>query len=164
MKKILFGSIVLSMFSISIILFQISCQKEVIAQTNNPYVLPPATTAALGGVIVGQGLSVSNTGVLSTNSASGVTQQGFLLIGHNNNFTLMNYDGTNMKTIPIVLPSGRILNGTNGILSPDGKTLFFEVYESSSNTHFIYSCLIDGTALKIITSSTSDSFSFLGAY
>lgn len=168
MKKLLLGSIVLTAFSISIILFQISCQKEVNAQTGNSYVLPPATTSTLGGVTVGSGLTVNNAGVLSANSTIGLTQQNVLLLGTQitptGGFILINYDGTNKRTVPISLPAGRILNGSDGKLSPDGKIIFFEVYESNTNTHFIYSCLTDGANLKIIHSSTTDDFNVLGAY
>lgn len=64
MRKLLLGSAVLTLFAISITLFQISCQKESNAQTTT-YTLPPATTTSLGGIIVGNGLSVTPSGVLS---------------------------------------------------------------------------------------------------
>jgi hypothetical protein len=51
MKKVFLGSIVLVFFAVSICIFQISCTKEAVAQTNNTYVVPPATTTTLGGVL-----------------------------------------------------------------------------------------------------------------
>src|SRR5947207_15960585 len=69
MKKQVMASIVLTLFVISILLFQISCKKEKItpAQSSN-YTLSPATATTLEGVIVGNGLSVTPTGVLSVNT------------------------------------------------------------------------------------------------
>ena len=64
MKKLLQGSIVLTLFAVSIFLFQMSCKREAIAQ-NTQYSLPVATNSNLGGVIVGPGLSIDNSGVLS---------------------------------------------------------------------------------------------------
>lgn len=39
-------------------------------EIENPYVLPPATTGTLGGVIVGQNLLVTEEGILSVDTAS----------------------------------------------------------------------------------------------
>lgn len=69
MKRILLGSLILTLFALSIMIFQISCQKNTQAQTNN-YTLPPATTANLGGVIVGNGLSVTSNRTLSVTPGS----------------------------------------------------------------------------------------------
>ncbi len=66
MKKLFLGSAALALFAIAITLFQISCKKDAIAQTMT-YTLQPATASSLGGVIVGSGLTVDNSGVLSTN-------------------------------------------------------------------------------------------------
>ena len=101
MKKVFLGSIVLVFFAVAICLFQISCTKEAVAQTNSTYVLPPATTTTLGGVIVGNGLSITPTGVLSVNSSVGsVALQNKILFTKESNSTLAaeiwsaNYDGT----------------------------------------------------------------------
>jgi hypothetical protein len=76
MKKLLMGSAALTLFSISMIIFQMSCKKDATAQTGGTsYTLPAATTSTLGGIVVGNGLSVSNGGTLSVNSSTGgVTQ------------------------------------------------------------------------------------------
>jgi len=58
------GSIALCLFAIAIMLFQISCKKDSFAQSP-AYTLPMASTSTLGGVIVGQGLNIDNTGKLS---------------------------------------------------------------------------------------------------
>lgn len=52
MKRLLLGSIILILFSISILILQFSCKKEVAAQTGS-YILIPATATKLGGIIVG---------------------------------------------------------------------------------------------------------------
>ncbi len=74
MKKVLLGSIILVAFSIAIVLFQISCQKTAEAQMSN-YTLPPATTTNLGGIMVGSGLTVTTSGVVSATSTGGGLQQ-----------------------------------------------------------------------------------------
>lgn len=67
MKKILLSSIVLTLFSLSLFLMQISCQDEAIAQNGPSYVLPIATTSTLGGVIPdGVSIKVDGTGKIST--------------------------------------------------------------------------------------------------
>ena len=86
MKKIIafsaICSFVLLFAAISIGIFQISCQKEAIAQTGNTYTLPAATTSTLGGVIVGSGLNVASNGTISVSSATaGVTQLNKLFLG-----------------------------------------------------------------------------------
>ena len=69
MKKLLLGSVALTLFSIAIAIFQMSCQKEANAQTGTgTYTLQPATTSTLGGIIVGNGLSVTSNGTLSVNA------------------------------------------------------------------------------------------------
>lgn len=70
MKKLLLSTIVLVIFAVSIGLFQISCQKDAAAQTIQNYILPPATTSKLGGIIVGSGLTVTSNGTLSSTQAS----------------------------------------------------------------------------------------------
>jgi hypothetical protein len=66
------GSVALTLFSISIVIFQMSCKKDATAQTGGTsYTLPTATTSTLGGVIVGSGLSVTSNGILSANATTG---------------------------------------------------------------------------------------------
>ena len=148
MKNILKGSIILFIFSISIILFNISCKKESIAQTNTSYILPKATSNSLGGVIVGSGLSVTDNGTISTQSA------GLLIFAKGadkyNEFWTSKYDGTNQVKITISsIPStGEIIKETIK-LSPDGKKFFFQMNPNvtSNLTDALYSCNIDGSGL-----------------
>lgn len=144
-------------FSLSIILFQISCKKEAVAQSGGNsttnYVLKPATTSTLGGVIVGSGLSVGSDGTLSVNN-NGTnndesTQLNLILYSHNGELWTANIDGTNQTKIPITLPTG-ITGFDNAHLSPDGKKVIFDVNGQTQGVA-IYSCNIDGSNLtKII--------------
>ena len=159
MKKVLMGSIVLTVFSVAIIIFQISCQKTAAAQTSS-YTLPAATTSTLGGVIVGSGLSVNSSGVLSTTPTSGGTQQLNIILyalsdvnpGGNSSaaeYWTMNYDGTNAKKIPITFTTG-LSYTLRPKLSPDGKTIFFTALDGSNYIYYLYSCSIDGSNLKVL--------------
>lgn len=64
MKMLLQGSIALTLLAISIMLFQMSCKKDAFAQ-NPVYTLPVASNSTLGGVMVGAGLTIDNSGKLS---------------------------------------------------------------------------------------------------
>lgn len=172
MKKILLGSIVLTIFSLSIILFQFSCQKEATAQTT-PYTLPTATTSTLGGIIVGTGLSVTNNGVLSvTNSTGGLQQlnkivyQKYYTSGATEIWTA-NYDGTGQTKLNITLSTGLTIDEDGSVkLSPDGQTVFFDVIEIAAPVYRgIYSCKIDGTNVRqIVAPGTAESAGIGGAY
>ena len=108
MKKLLLASTVLTLCSLSMLIFQMSCSKTAQAQAST-YTLPPATTTTIGGVIVGSGLSVSSNGTLSaTPAAGGVTQLGKILIeeGYSNDSLLvMNYDGSNPTLVVLPVPA-----------------------------------------------------------
>jgi hypothetical protein len=147
MKKILLSTIVLTAFSISIILFEISCKKTANADSP-PYSLPVATTTKLGGVIPdGTTISVDGTGKIST--VGTVAQQNKLLYMINtpqdNELWTSNYDGSDANKINIILPTGLAIYDNTFTISPDHKTIFFEVYVISSNQEYIYTCNIDGT-------------------
>ncbi len=149
MKNIFKGSIVLMIFSLAIVIFNISCEKESIAQTNTPFVLPKATSNSLGGVIVGSGLSVTTDGTISTQSA------GLLVFAKGgdkrNEFWISKYDGSGQVKITISsFPlTGEIVK--EGIkLSPDGKKFFFVGYTANgqiTNVDGLYSCNLDGSGL-----------------
>jgi Tol biopolymer transport system component len=147
MKNIFKGSIVLIIFSFSIIIFNISCKKESIAQTNTPYVLPKATSSSLGGVIVGSGLSVTTDGTISTQPL------GILIFYKTsedglNQFWTSNYDGTNQKKISISsMPSDESIAYDAISFSPDGKKIFFNAYKQNGTGRSTYSCNADGTGL-----------------
>ena len=172
MKKVLMGSIVVLIFSLAVILFQVSCQKSANAQQN--YTLPVATPTVLGGVKPdGVTIMVDATGKISTASnTAGIQQQNILLFVKRiagTSFTYeiwtANYDGTNQKKINITLSAGLSIDeeGRSPRLSPDGKTVFFDVRNSINSS--IYSCNIDGTNVKqVIDGGTTSNLSIGGAY
>ncbi|MEO8947312.1 MAG: hypothetical protein ABI308_02815 [Mucilaginibacter sp.] len=154
MKKLILSTIALLAFSVAIAVFQISCTKQAISQTLS-YVLPPATTSKLGGVIPdGTTISVDATGKISTmGSGNTVQQQGKLIYGvfgateAANAIYTANFDGSNAQKINITLPSGIVVDPDNVRLSPDQKTIFFTAHMIPPATvaHYIYSCNIDGS-------------------
>jgi len=150
MKKILLSTIVLLAFTLSVVLFQVSCKKEANAQTSS-YTLPPATTSKLGGVIPdGTTISVDGNGKIST-SGNVVQQQNkilYVVYGSQPNTDEIwsaNYDGTNAQKINIVLPTGLAIGDTNFTISPDRKMIFFSVFSPTGGTGSIYACNIDGS-------------------
>jgi hypothetical protein len=175
MKKLLLSTIVLLAFSISIIVFQLSCKKSADAQTST-YTLLPATISRLGGVIPdGTTISVDASGKISTISNGSVTQQNKILFqkdlysgaGNTNKFDSgeiwsANYDGTNQQKVNVALPTGFVITlGSNIKLSPDGKTIFFDAffpgtnYPTTSTPWSIYACNIDGSNVRLIIQGTS---------
>jgi hypothetical protein len=155
MRKLLLGSAVLTLFAIAITLFQISCQKESNAQTTT-YTLPPATTTTLGGVIVGNGLSATPSGVLSVTPAA--TSVLNLIVYYKevsaNVFEVWTakYDGTNQTKINISLPANtEFHDDTPPQLSPDGAKVFYTLNNTVTFTQSLYTANINGTgSVKIL--------------
>lgn len=185
MKKILLGSVVLTFFSISVILFQISCQKgySISAQTNG-YTLPPATASTLGGVIVGSGLSITSNGTLSVTttggSGGGLAQLNKVIfkkivvtpgssVDHVTEIWVANYDGTGAAKINIALPSGiGFSDNANPVMSPNGQKIFFTAGSMGTNQIVangdLYSCNVDGSSVtKIIDKGGVNNDIILGA-
>jgi hypothetical protein len=142
MKKLLMGSVALTLFSTSILLFQISCKKEVNAQTNSGLVQQNLITYAKG---IRSGTNTSNT--------------------YTYDVWLANLDGTNQRKIPINIPQAVGITGAK--ITPDGKTIVFEAHfdttigGNSIRYADIYSCSIDGSNVKkIITSSITDAYNY----
>ncbi len=163
------GSILLTAFSVAIIIFQISCQKTVNAQTSS-YSLSPATTTTLGGVIVGNGLSVTGNGTLSViSTTSGSTQLNKLIFKKIVNSTAeiwtANYDGSSAAKVDITLPSGvSFSDDMNPIMSPDGKKIFFTAGSGGLSGGDLYSCNADGSSVtKIVDKGGSNNNIILGA-
>lgn len=151
------GSAFLAVIGIGITATQLSCSK-VSAQTSN-YVLAPATTSTLGGVIVdGSTIKVDASGKISAVS-NNTSQLNKILyaIGYgggpgytNSNaseYWIMNYDGTNPKKVPVTFAAG-FSYSMNPRLSPDGQKIFFSA--SKDSKAYLYSCSIDGTNLKTL--------------
>jgi len=127
MRKLFLGSIALTLFSISIFLFQMSCKKETSAQTSS-------TKSQLNLILYAVDLS------------GGLRNSGSV------EYWTMNYDGTNAKKIPITF-TPLYQYSMNPRLSPDGKTIFFSATsQASANyyTSYLYCCSIDGTNLKTL--------------
>ena len=123
MKKLLLSSIVLTLFSFSIILFQLSCKKDAVAQTGTA------------------GLTQLNKIVYSVEPVSNITE-----------IWTANYDGTNKTKINITLPSATIEIGGSPKLSPDGQKVFFEVNDVDPGTgkSYIYSANINGSNVALV--------------
>ena len=154
MKKLLLSSVILTFFAFSIILFQASCQKEAVANTESGYTLPPATATTLGGVIVGSGLDVTTDGTLSVKSGSVAQQNKIIYKKKVNSVTEIwtaNYDGSNQKKLSIALPSGTDV--WDMTISPDGQKLIFSAFVNSSESH-IFTCKTDGSSLTKIIDGT----------
>ena len=171
-KKILMGSFALLFFSMAMIVFQISCQKDISAQTNgNTYTLPPATTSTLGGIIVGNGLSITSNGTLSVTAttSSGLTQLNKLIfkkvISSGAEIWTANYDGSNATKVNIMLPSGiSFSDDMNPIMSPDGTKIFFTAGNGGTSGGDLYCCKADGTnVIKIIDKGGINNNIILGA-
>ena len=150
MKTIFKSSLLLLLFTFSVLVFNLSCEKESIAQNTTPYTLPIATSTKLGGIIVGTGLNVTTDGVLSTQQNLGLLV--FAKGGDKaNEFWTSKYDGTGQVKITIsALPSTGEIVKDNIQLSPDGKKFFFVANTNPSNQnslYAIYSCNLDGSGL-----------------
>jgi hypothetical protein len=122
MKKLLMGSVALTLFSISTLIFQMSCKKEANAQTTT------------------NGLTQLNLVLFGKQSLSNGT---FL----NAEYWLMNTDGTNQRKISLSVPGAT--NYSVNCLTPNGKKIIFTASFPTSNPsdfiNKIYSCDIDGT-------------------
>jgi len=132
MKKILLSTIVLTAFSFSIILFQISCKKSADAAT---------TTTSTG--------TTQQSKIIYTKNLPLSGSQGI----YYSEIGVANYDGTSAQKINITLPTGLFIDYTTFVkLSPDQKTIFFRVADVKQDTNGtgFYSANIDGTNAKLI--------------
>lgn len=137
MKKLFLSSIALLTLSISIILFQVSCQKEAVAQTQS---IAP---------VAGKVLLIKDV------SASGdLYDTGEIWIA--------NTDGSSLQKVNITMPAGTVISIHDPKLSPDAKTIYFNGFSvanhATSSPWHVYSCNIDGSNLKPIIDDSSSSF------
>lgn len=137
MKKLLLSSIVLFLFSASIILFQLSCKKIAIATET------PSVQAQNLGKILFKGTNGKEI-YLGNYDGSNKQKIGFAFPAPTN--TNDEIDGATM--------------------SPDGKLIFLRLYSGSLNKSRIYSANVDGSNLKLILDhgDFSQSSGFYGAY
>lgn len=175
MKKVFLASASLIVLAVSISIFQISCQKEVQAQSGSN-VLKPATTSTLGGVIPdGTTISVDANGKISCISSA---VQDLLLFSvyienggasHTEIWT-SKLDGTNKKKVSITVPSGFDISDSDVKMLPDRQRIVFVMYSSAGSTYVsnVYTCKLDGSDLKKIISGedipSSKGISLGGAY
>lgn len=125
MKKILLSTIVLIAFVMATMLFDISCKKSAVAQNSNSNIIQQNKIIYLK---------------YQTGTSSGTTISIYSA----------NYDGSNAQQIKPVLPSGVAINDNFLSISPDGKTIFFSVYNNGNEIDG-YSCNFDGSNVKKVT-------------
>lgn len=168
MRKFIYGSFVLIVFSLATIIFQISCQKTVDAQTST-YTLPPATPTTLGGVIVREGLNVTSNGTISVKTTAHDVLHKLIfkkVTASGAGIWTANYDGTSAVKVNISLPSSIVFSDDmNPIMSPDGQKIFFTAAAATSVFNGdLYSCNVDGTNVtKIVDKGSSGNNIILGA-
>jgi len=162
MRKLLLGSIVLITFSLAIIIFQISCQKAANAQTGSNYVLPPATTSTLGGVIVdGATLKVDASGKISLVSSPSSTILFSRTNAGSDEIWKANIDGTNQQKLNISMPSDYVISintqntssgngGNSGVLKVYNQKILFLGYKTGVG-NALFSCDFNGAnVVKLI--------------
>jgi Tol biopolymer transport system component len=139
MKKLLLSSIVLFLFSASMVLFQISCKK--IANADTP---------------MAQVDGLKQLGKILYKGSNG------------KEIYIANYDGTGKQKVGFTAPNPTNINDSvdGASLSPDGKTVFLVLYSGNLNKTRLYSCNIDGNNLKLVLdhSEFSQSEGFYGPY
>ena len=136
MKKLLMGSISLCLFSLAMILFQMSCKKDVVAQASS------ASTQINKIVYYKYSASIDALQIYTAK-----------------------YDGTAQTLINISLPTGvEFDDDTLPKLSPDGTKVFFTSLTASatSNNRDIYMANIDGTNVTKIVDATGNDEVLLG--
>lgn len=160
MKKLILSSITLILFSLAIIVFQISCKKEIIAQSGGNYVLPPATTTTLGGVIIdGITIQVDSKGKIAQ------ARPTLIFFSRTNESNIdeiwrANIDGSNQQKLNIVLPNdyepsinSQHEGGSNpgAIKVTTDQKIIFLAHSNSIHTYSLFTCDFDGSnVVKII--------------
>ena len=132
------STVVLIAFSLSIIVFQISCTKEGKAET------APTSEGLkqLGKMIYFKGV--------------------------NSDLWIANYDGTAKQKINISLPAGLEIDNESVHLSPDGKKILMSLIKETNTggvwitSRYIYTCDVNGSNLKKIMDD--DDVELQGAY
>lgn len=143
MKRILLGTIILLAFNAAIVITQMSCNKEAVAQIANPNSL-----AQLDKILYLK--------TVNANDPAAVRGE----------IWTCDLDGNNKTRLNVVVPDGyRVVTAR---LSPDGKKIVFavQIRLTVSQECAIYTCNIDGTTLlKIAEGNLTDGlFDLQGAY
>ncbi len=128
MKKLLLGSLTLLIFSLSIMIFQISCKKD----------------ANAGPVGVTQ---VNKICYFIYDMATAVAQ-----------IWTANYDGSSQSPINITLPGNYSFRSENCSLSPDGQKIFFIAFDGGGANHIMSCNIDGTNLTDIVVSSTDMKF------
>ena len=136
------STMVLTAFSLSIILFQLSCKKQVDAATTSN-----TSTTQQNKIIYLKDIYGGSPGCNAYDSAEIWTA---------------NYDGTSQQKINITLPTGYVIVlGQMVKVSPDGKTIFFDAfspgnnYPTTSTPWSIFAANIDGSNAHLVVQGTA---------
>ncbi|MBX3240320.1 MAG: hypothetical protein KIT80_02285 [Chitinophagaceae bacterium] len=135
MKKLFLGSILLTIFSLAVILFQISCQKTALANDNEQ--TPPSVALLSKPVIT---VNIIQEGVDSLGKSK-YNQTEFTTL----ELYIVNENGLNKLNVS--LPDQEFV-GLNARLSGNGKTIMFGSIHKTRGYTGVYSCNIDGTNLR----------------
>lgn len=127
MKRLLYSSAVLLLFSASLIISQMSCQKEAQAQNTGG----SSSTATQLNLLLFSEMDMRN--------------------GDKVSLWTSNADGSNKKQVPVSVPAGWTLS-PDAQLSPDGKVVIFTIYRynGTTGTFQMGSVNVDGSNQKII--------------
>jgi Tol biopolymer transport system component len=143
MKKILMSTIVLLAFSLSIILFQLSCKKQADAASTTVN----AQATQQNKILYLKDIYGGSAGANAYDSAE---------------IWVANYDGTNQQKVNITLPTGYVIVlGQTVKVSPDGKTIFFDAFSPGSNypntstPWSIFASNIDGSNVHLVVTGTA---------
>ncbi|MFT3749004.1 MAG: hypothetical protein QM768_11830 [Agriterribacter sp.] len=139
MKKLLLGSIVLTLFSISILLFQISCRKEVSARNTGD--------GTAGKILMSKNIEVKyfeQSGVDSLNNPHFDERILTYL-----EFYILKDDETAPAKINISLPPDEY-PWLEARLSNDGSKIFFGAYHTIKGYSGVYACNVDGSDVRRI--------------
>lgn len=129
MKQLIKSTLVLMLFSASVLLFNLSCEKEADAQTTTPSTTP------------------QNVGIILFSKSGDKF----------NEIWLAKYDGSAQAKVTIAgLPSNADVDRSTMKISPDGKKLFFNVFLPSGNIQNLYTCNVDGSGLTKIIDNTDE--------
>lgn len=136
------------------------------------YTLPPATTSTLGGIIVGNGLTVTSSGVLSTSDTIPKALNLILYYKFNLNTGIVELwkakpDGTSQSQIAFTLPPNtRVATETAPQFTAERTKIIIGLNRLSGSAQVgrdIYSMNIDGTGLvRIIDGGGNNVYMMLG--
>ncbi|MDQ0110524.1 Tol biopolymer transport system component [Chitinophaga terrae (ex Kim and Jung 2007)] len=134
MKKLLLGSIVLLGFNLVIILTQMSCKKEAMAQADN-----------------------------TSNSSNSAKPLNLILYAKKSGaeIWLANIDGSNQRKVPV---PNDIHVSESRLSADGKTVIFEGWYDTPNKNAGIYSCSLDGSNLKKLINDNNEDILLMGAY